>query len=184
MCEQLSLPICLNANATVSDFHVRLSALVESEEVSQIHEALYSLKSCGSLKSESLKYFSQKMLLDFLTMRGGGVTFGIIISTMAELGYSCEWQVLNSKDFGVPQHRQRVFIIGHLGGIGGRTVFPITENCETADELQGFGNRNRVVSTPLKVGGSMNTNGIYIADRQTDRQTDRQIFLKVNGFHK
>ena len=95
---------------------------------------------------------------------------------MAELGYSCEWQVLNSKDFGVPQHRQRVFIVGHLGRIGGRTVFPITENSGTASELQGFGNRNRVVSTPLKVGGSMNTNGIYIADRQT--------FLKVNGFHK
>ena len=102
----------------------------------------------------------------------GGVTFGVIISTMAELGYSCEWQVLNSKDFGVPQHRQRVFIIGHLGRIGGRTVFPITEDGGTADGLQGFGNRNRVVSTPLKVGGSMNTNGIYIADRQTDRQTD------------
>lgn len=31
-----------------------------------------------------------------------GKTFGIIISTMDELGYDVEWQVLNSKDFGVP----------------------------------------------------------------------------------
>ena len=69
--EQLSLPICLNANVTVSDFHAKVSALVESEEVSQIHEELYSLKSCGWLKSDTLKYYSQKMLLDYLTMMGG-----------------------------------------------------------------------------------------------------------------
>ena len=69
--EQLSLPICQNVRCTVSDFHAKVSALAESVEVSQIHEALYSLKSCGWLKNESLKYFSQKMLLDFLTTMGG-----------------------------------------------------------------------------------------------------------------
>jgi DNA (cytosine-5)-methyltransferase 1 len=37
-----------------------------------------------------------------------------------------EWQVLNSKDFGVPQNRERVFIVGHLGGEPRRKVFPIT----------------------------------------------------------
>ena len=40
-------------------------------------------------------------------------------------GYDVEWQVLNSKDFGVPQNRERVFIIGHLRGQRGRKVFPI-----------------------------------------------------------
>ncbi|MTV58858.1 DNA (cytosine-5-)-methyltransferase, partial [Streptococcus pneumoniae] len=42
-----------------------------------------------------------------------GVTFETIISTLDELGYNVEWQVLNSKNFGVPQNRERVFIIGH-----------------------------------------------------------------------
>lgn len=54
-----------------------------------------------------------------------GRTFKTIINTFDELGYDVEWQMLNSKDFGVPQNRERVYIVGHLRGAGGRPVFPI-----------------------------------------------------------
>lgn len=54
-----------------------------------------------------------------------GDTFEVILSALDELGYDVEWQVLNSKDFGVPQNRERVFIIGHLRGQRGRKIFPI-----------------------------------------------------------
>ena len=54
-----------------------------------------------------------------------GATFETIISTLDELGYNVEWQVLNSKNFGVPQNRERVFIIGHLRGERTRRIFPL-----------------------------------------------------------
>ena len=60
-----------------------------------------------------------------LLSHDNGRTFKTIITTLAELGYDVEWQVLNSKDFGVPQNRERVFIVGHLGNDCGGKVFPI-----------------------------------------------------------
>lgn len=41
-----------------------------------------------------------------------GADFGIVLSTMAELGYSVAWRVLDAQYFGVPQRRKRVFIVG------------------------------------------------------------------------
>ena len=38
----------------------------------------------------------------------GGATFETILNTLDEFGYDAEWQVLNSKNFGVPQNRERV----------------------------------------------------------------------------
>ena len=55
-----------------------------------------------------------------------GNTFEVILSALDELGYDVEWQVLNSKNFGVPQNRERVFIIGHLRGGSGRKIFPLS----------------------------------------------------------
>ena len=103
----------------------------------------------------------------------GGVTFGIIISTMAELGYSVEWQVLDSQNFGVPQHRERVFIVGHLGGRSAGKVFPIRQDDSEIVKPEGQQNHNRVISNTL-AAGDRETIGTYVAtDRQTDRQTDR-----------
>lgn len=54
-----------------------------------------------------------------------GRTFGTIVSTLDELGYDLQWQVLNSKNFGVPQNRERILIVGHLRGTPRPEVFPL-----------------------------------------------------------
>ncbi len=61
-----------------------------------------------------------------LLSHDNGRSFKTIIATLVELGYGVEWQVLNSKNFGVPQNRERVFIVGHLGGECRRKIFPIS----------------------------------------------------------
>jgi len=58
----------------------------------------------------------------------GGKTFRTILESLDGLGYDAEWQVLNSKNFGVPQNRERVFITGHLRGEPWEQVFPITKS--------------------------------------------------------
>ena len=42
----------------------------------------------------------------------GGRDFRIILRTLAECGYAVGWRVFNSKNFGVPQSRQRVYVVG------------------------------------------------------------------------
>lgn len=41
-----------------------------------------------------------------------GADFGVVLGTMADLGYSLGWRVLDAQHFGVPQRRRRVFIVG------------------------------------------------------------------------
>ncbi|MGO5579231.1 DNA cytosine methyltransferase [Streptococcus milleri] len=66
----------------------------------------------------------------------GGATFETILGALDELGYDVEWQVLNSKNFGIPQNRERVFIIGHLRGECTRRIFPLSSTGRQVDKYQ------------------------------------------------
>lgn len=52
-----------------------------------------------------------------LTMHDKGRTFEIIVATLREIGYSVFYRVLNSKDFGVPQNRERIYIVAFRNDI-------------------------------------------------------------------
>ena len=112
-----------------------------------------------------------------------GNTFEVIISTLDELGYNVEWQVLNSKDFGVPQNRERVFIIASLRGECTRRVFPISgknEQSNTESKIKVIGN------TKNPNGSSKGTrtlvydkNGIVGALIATDYKVPKQVAIPV-----
>ena len=104
---------------------------------------------------------------------GNGFDFLRVLSEMAELGYDVSWQLFNSKDYGVPQNRERVFIAGHLGKFGRREIFPIRptdgENpCELKEITQGIADAQRIydsngLARTLKgeSGGQGGKTGLY-----------------------
>ena len=59
------------------------------------------------------KYLYLENVPGLLNHDSGG-TFKVILSTLDELGYDVAWQVLNSKNFGVPHERKRVMLVGFL----------------------------------------------------------------------
>jgi DNA (cytosine-5)-methyltransferase 1 len=82
-------------------------------------------------------YLLAENVKNFLSVNGGW-DFLLALAELDEVGYDCEWQLLNSKGFGVPQNRERVFIVGHLRNRRTRKVFPIRgENTKTHCKLAG-----------------------------------------------
>lgn len=95
----------------------------------------------GQLKEEDKPtYLFIENVKNLLSVNGGW-DFARLLIEMEKGGYDAEWQVLNSKDFGVPQNRERCFIVGHLRGRGSAKVFPV-ERADREDSIQIIGHRN------------------------------------------
>lgn len=95
----------------------------------------------GALFFEVARLLGQKQprLLLLENVKGllshdAGCTFLAVLAALDELGYDLQWQVLNSKDFGVPQNRERVFIVGHLRGTPRPEIFPLKVPAEFLPE--------------------------------------------------
>jgi DNA (cytosine-5)-methyltransferase 1 len=107
-----------------------------------------------------------------------GKTFATILSTIDELGYEYQFGVVNSRYFGVPQNRERVFIVCNLRGTPRPEVFPIRRE-NTTDTKQ-------VASTAIDAnyGKGIDDHGartgimthpILTPDRLDKRQNGRRI---------
>lgn len=62
-----------------------------------------------------------------LLSHDNGRTMQTILEVLSDIGYMVQWELLNSKNYGVPQNRERVYIVGHLRGTSRPEVFPIRE---------------------------------------------------------
>jgi len=70
-----------------------------------------------------------------LLSHDGGQTFAIIYGILADLGYTVESQLLNTKWL-LPQNRERIYIVGHIGKGSRAKVFPITKDGKLSNELK------------------------------------------------
>lgn len=99
----------------------------------------------------------------------GGRTFAAILHTLDGLGYGLEWQVLNSKDFGVPQSRKRVYLVGYLDEKCRGKILPFTETAGTPlKQIRPGAQGERIYSTEgvsctltSQAGGMGGKTGLY-----------------------
>lgn len=134
---------CWCFGAPCQDFSVAgLRKGLDGDRSSLVREVFRVL---GELKEENrpewLIYENVKGMLS----SNRGADFGAIILEMGELGYDIEWELFNSKNFGVPQNRERVYTIGHLRSKGRHQILPL-KGADREDSVFGvkqIGQRNR-----------------------------------------
>ena len=108
-----------------------------------------------------------------LLSSGGGRDYLDYLSILDEAGYDLEWQVFNSKDYGVPQNRERIYTIGHLRRKGRRKVLPLSrESSSHLKQLVGGKQSYRVydpsgiATTLVGEGGGLGAKtGLYLIDQ-------------------
>lgn len=175
--EQLGLMTFQPPTSGASASRAKTSASQASKKAcKKVSEADCFMKLCDCLLDAGKKIdpdgYSLKMLRIYLALETDLISLGCCVKWGGH-GYTLQWDTLNSKNFGVPQNRERVFIVGYLGNIRGREVFPLRpadgENpCELNEITQGLSMAYRVYNpdgiskTLAAVGGGAGAKtGLY-----------------------
>ena len=114
-----------------------------------------------------------------------GFDFAGILLALDKVGYDAEWQVLDSAAFGVPQHRERLYIIGHLRGKFNIKIFPVPPKTQTG-MIRHIGYRvfdkNGISPTIMTHGsGKYNIKVVNEKDKNVRKITPKECF-RLQGF--
>lgn len=125
------------------------------------------------LKDKRPRYFLLENVRGLLS-HDKGKTFQTILEVLTDMGYSVRWNLLNSKDFGVPQRRERVFIEGYFRGGSGREILSLGRNDEENISGLNTGRINKVgnisPNKPHQSGDVYGTDGLARCLTSTDSQ--------------
>ena len=160
--------------APCQDFSIAgLRKGLDGERSSLVGEVFRLIEEKAEDKPEWLVYENVKGMLS----SNSGWDFLSILLAMDELGYDVEWQVLNSKDFGVPQNRERVYTIGHLRKYGFKQILPITNDSKQVNQL---GEQINSTTITARYGNAL-SNGTYIIEGNECEQTEINQVASLNS---
>lgn len=124
------------------------------------------------LKAKRPRYFIFENVPGLLSAQAG-YCFAKILDALSELGYSVCWRCLNSADFGVPQARRRIYIVGYLGERSPLEILAFGTQHKENLRLLVKGSQGRRVYSPngdavtqcSGGGGSGGRTGLYLIDQ-------------------
>lgn len=131
------------------------------------------------------RFFIFENVAGLISMQGGAVLTAIL-STFRELGYSCSWKLVNAADYGVPQSRPRVIIMGHRGE--GAPTFPPATHGPSSQQSSFFNQTQPYVTAwealsdlPVVYQGQGDEISIHTQPPSNSYQRDRRG-TRVPGF--
>lgn len=127
-----------------------------------------------AVKSKKPKYFIWENVKGALSSNQGR-DMAIVINEMAEAGYSLWWQVLNAKDFGVPQNRERIFVIGFRDGCP-REIFFERESNIGVNEPNGESSQANIARAVDTRTGSYPKWGQYIKQLNNPTHSNNRLY--------
>ena len=122
------------------------------------------------LKVKRPDYFIFENVKGLLSSNDGR-DFAEVVNQFSESGYDVWWQVLDAADFGIPQHRERVFILGTLRSTGFRKVFLKRQN-----ERENIRIQRQQANTITRRYKQAQANGSYVAECKFNAQIENLHF--------